>query len=214
MHRFLFVCYNHGTGGENLAVQISKNKKCNTLKFDMMDTRTFTYDYFEKLFLKPYDSGWKQKCKNILPSDLIDVVPSHYSPVELKVMFPNAFYVVINYPKTDKAIATLKANIFEKVWQGKHNTLHQRLGYWRTNTKKQITKKILKQLNNDITNQEIECLIHDVEPTKQNIGRLFQQKIATMHDKFNFLDDTNLIVIDYEKLNTIESFLEALDERI
>jgi hypothetical protein len=35
-----------------------------------------------------------------------------------------------------------------------------------------------------------------------------------MHDKFNFLDDTNLIVIDYEKLNTIESFLEALDERI
>ena len=74
--------------------------------------------------------------------------------------------------------------------------------------------QLLKQLNNDITNQEIECLIHDVEPTKQNIGRLFQQKIATMHDKFNFLDDTNLIVIDYEKLNKIESFLEALDERI
>ncbi len=131
MYRFIFVCYNHGAGGENLAVKISKNKKCNNLKYDMMDKRTWSYDYFNKLFLKPFNNNWKEHCTEITKTELIDVIPSHYSPEILKEIFPNEFYVVINYPKTNAGIKHLKENTYKKVWASKHNNLHQKLGYWR-----------------------------------------------------------------------------------
>ena len=50
MYRFIFVCFEMGTGGENLSVKISLNSKCNTLRHEDMDGRTWSYDYFNKLF--------------------------------------------------------------------------------------------------------------------------------------------------------------------
>ena len=214
MFRFIFVCYNHGAGGEKLSVQISKNAKCNTLKYDVMDKRTWSYDYFNKLFLKPYDKNWKDKCDTTAKSELIHVVPSHYSPSTLREVFPNEFYVVINYPKTAGGVCTLKGSTYEKVWCTKHNNLHQKLGYWRVNTNREITRDIMKQLNQELTNGEIQCLINDMSISENNIRTLFNQNFYDVPEKLNYTDAENIITIEYEALQTRHELLEKVNERI
>ena len=52
MPKFIFVCFQHGAGGEALSVEIRKLKKCNTLNYTKHGPRTWSYDYFDRLFLK------------------------------------------------------------------------------------------------------------------------------------------------------------------
>lgn len=214
MYNFIFVCYNHGAGGENLAVQISKSKYCNTLAYDKMGYRTWTYDIFDKFFLKPFNKDWKSKLKHVTPTRLIDVVPSHYSPTELKKKFPNELYVVINYPTTPKGLVEYRQAVYQKVWLSKHKTLQQKVGYWNNNTNKALTREHVKKLSKNITNGDIECMIANVPINKKNTKLLFENKMKKMKDKFNFEQKENILVTTYEKLNNINSLLKLINSRL
>ena len=214
MYNFIFVCYNHGAGGENLALQISKSKYCNTLAYDKMGYRTWTYDIFDKFFLKPFDKNWQNKLKQGTPTTLVDVVPSHYSPAELKKKFPNELYVVINYPTTSKGLVEYRQAVYQKVWLSKHNTLQQKVGYWKNNTNKALTRDIVKKLSKNITNGDIECIIADMPIIKKNAKLLFESKMLKMKDKFNFKQKQNIIVTTYEKLSNINSLLKLVNSRL
>jgi|TARA_Y100000817_G_C16720760_1_gene483516 hypothetical protein len=208
------VCYNHGAGGENLALQISKSKYCNTLAYDKMGYRTWTYDIFDKFFLKPFDKNWQNKLKQVAPTTLVDVVPSHYSPAELKKKFPNELYVVINYPTTSKGLVEYRQAVYQKVWLSKHNTLQQKVGYWKNNTNKALTRDNVKKLSKNITNGDIECIIADMPINKKNAKLLFETKMLKMKDKFNFKQKQNIIVTTYEKLSNINSLLKLVNSRL
>jgi|TARA_B100000214_G_scaffold352465_2_gene307718 hypothetical protein len=214
MYNFIFVCYNHGAGGENLALQISKSKYCNTLAYDKMGYRTWTYDIFDKFFLKPFDKNWQNKLKQVAPTTLVDVVPSHYSPAELKKKFPNELYVVINYPTTSKGLVEYRQAVYQKVWLSKHNTLQQKVGYWKNNTNKALTRDNVKKLSKNITNGDIECIIADMPINKKNAKLLFETKMLKMKDKFNFKQKQNIIVTTYEKLSNINSLLKLVNSRL
>ena len=214
MYNFIFVCYNHGAGGENLALQISKSKYCNTLAYDKMGYRTWTYDIFDKFFLKPFDKNWQNKLKQVTPTTLVDVVPSHYSPAELKKKFPNELYVVINYPTTSKGLVEYRQAVYQKVWLSKHNTLQQKVGYWKNNTNKALTRDNVKKLSKNITNGDIECIIADMPINKKNAKLLFETKMLKMKDKFNFKQKQNIIVTTYEKLSNINSLLKLVNSRL
>ena len=214
MYNFIFVCYNHGAGGENLALQISKSKYCNTLAYDKMGYRTWTYDIFDKFFLKPFDKNWQNKLKQVAPTTLVDVVPSHYSPAELKKKFPNELYVVINYPTTPKGLIEYRQAVYQKVWLSKHNTLQQKVGYWKNNTNKALTRDNVKKLSKNITNGDIECIIADMPINKKNAKLLFETKMLKMKDKFNFKQKQNIIVTTYEKLSNINSLLKLVNSRL
>jgi len=204
-----------GTGGENLSVKISLNPKCNTLRHEDMDGRTWSYDYFNKLFLKKFKSNWKDYCNNIRPSQLIDVVPSHYKPTVLRELFPDELYVVINYPKTVAGEQHLKKRLYDKVWMTRHKTLQQKIGYWhgkqkagywKTHPDKEVGRDILQKLNRNITNAEIHCLIHGVPATKENIDKIFAEEWGRDKQEFKFLEDKNLIAIEYEAMNDIQGY--------
>ena len=214
MYNFIFVCYNHGAGGENLALQISKSKYCNTLAYDKMGYRTWTYDIFDKFFLKPFDKNWQNKLKQVTPTTLVDVVPSHYSPAELKKKFPNELYVVINYPTTSKGLVEYRQAVYQKVWLSKHKTLQQKVGYWKNNTNKALTRDNVKKLSKNITNGDIECIIADMPINKKNAKLLFETKMLKMKDKFNFKQKQNIIVTTYEKLSNINSLLKLVNSRL
>ncbi len=214
MYNFIFVCYNHGAGGENLALQISKSKYCNTLAYDKMGYRTWTYDIFDKFFLKPFDKNWQNKLKQVAPTTLVDVVPSHYSPAELKKKFPNELYVVINYPTTSKGLVEYRQAVYQKVWLSKHNTLQQKVGYWKNNTNKALTRDNVKKLSKNITNGDIECIIADMPINKKNAKLLFETKMLKMKDKFNFKQKQNMLVTTYEKLSNINSLLKLVNSRL
>jgi hypothetical protein len=202
MPKFIFVCYEHGTGGEPLAVEISKLKKCNTLSYTKHGIRIWSYDYFNKLFLKSYDKNWKNKIKlDKTSNEFYYVVPSHYDPDIIKEVFPNEFFVVINSPKTIEGIKNLKERIFDHVWLTKHNNLQEKIGFYIENAGKKPSRSHLKKLGQDLLNGEIKCIIHNVEPTLTNMKELFE-KINLRSDRFNYINKKNLFTIDYKDVIT------------
>ena len=101
---FLFVCYESGSGGENLSTRISELNPCVPLKFYKTEQgRTIiTSDFFEKVFL--YSAGpiekLLQKAQDFLKnkamtSDKITVSPSHWDFEFLLPYFPNSKFVRI-----------------------------------------------------------------------------------------------------------------------
>lgn len=202
MPKFIFVCYEHGTGGEPLAVEISKLKKCNTLSYTKHGIRIWSYDYFNKLFLKSYDKNWKNKIKlDKTSNEFYYVVPSHYDPDIIKEVFPNEFFVVINSPKTIEGIKNLKERIFDHVWLTKHNNLQEKIGFYIENAGKNPSRSHLKKLGQDLLNGEIKCIIHNVEPTLTNMKELFE-KVNVRSDRFNYINKKNLFTIDYKDVIT------------
>lgn len=202
MPKFIFVCYAHGTGGEPLAVEISKLKKCNTLNYAMHGIRTWSYDYFDKLFLKSYDKNWKDKIKlDKTSNEFYYVVPSHYTPSTIKEVFPNAIFVVITAPKTTEGIKNLKKRIFDHVWLTKHNTLQEKIGFYIEEAGKKPSRDHLKKLNQDLLNGEIECVIQGVKPTLTNMKKLFE-KVNVGTERFDYINEKNLFTISYKDFVT------------
>tara|TARA_B100000424_G_C22883690_1_gene470238 strand:- start:396 stop:1058 length:663 start_codon:yes stop_codon:yes gene_type:complete len=217
MYRFIFVCYQHGTGGERLSVDISLHEKCNNLPHDEMASRTWTYDYFDKLFLKPpeipFNDNWKMQCKDITSSDLADVVPSHYRPERIREVFPNELYVVINTPKTSQQWQDLRKKVYEKVWKTKHENIEQKIGYWKTHTDREITKDIFKKLNQDVTNEDIQFMIHNLEKNATNLKTIFDKNFNTIKT-FDYQNDEHTIVIEYDKIEDRQNRLSQVIQRL
>ena len=208
MPKFIFVCYQQGAGGESLSVEISKLKKCNTLNYTKLGPRTWSYDYFDKLFLTYPDKKWKDKIKlDKKANKFYYVIPSHYTPDSIKEVFPNDIFVVITSPQTTEGIESLKERIFQHVWLTKHNSLQERIGYYIHETGKKPNRNHLKKLNQDLLNGEINCIIQNIKPTLTNMKELFKKHIVEklviktkQFNYINYINEKNIFTISYEDL--------------
>ena len=199
-------------GGERLAVELSKNSFCNYLTYEKHGPRTWGYDCFNKLFLKNYDEDWKQKLPEIEPSKLYHVVPSHYTPELLQQVFPDAIYVVINAPRTENGIKRLHRRIYRHVWLTSHNKLDQKVGYFIQYAGKYPNRQQLKMLDKEVTNAEIQCMVHDLEYTKENLKKIFNRIVKPWRPTFNYKNSGKILTIDYEQL--IRGNKEELNQRL
>jgi len=132
-HKFVFVCYESGSGGENIATQISKFDNCTPLEYyKTQENRTIiTTDFFKKTFLNGVGPIEKvlEISQSILDSnmltDTIYVVPSHWDYTFLLSHFPNSKFVRIvhngNYDIQQNALA--------KICGGKFKTFQELVGF-------------------------------------------------------------------------------------
>lgn len=200
MSRFIFVCYQHGHGGESLAVEISKLEICNPLEHEKQGKRTWTQDHFNKLFLKPYDPQWKHKVQPAVDNEKYYVVPSHYRPETLRELFPMALYIVINSPTTKERLQSLTNRIYKNVWLTKHKRLDQKIGYFITNAGHSPDRGQLKELAKDITNGEIQCVMHRVMKNRNNIKSIFKKWTEKYTPNFLYQNEDKLVTISYDDL--------------
>lgn len=201
MSKIIFICYEHGTGGEGLSVAISRLPFCVDLRYENQGDRTWTYDYFNKLFLKNFDPEWKNKLPTLPREANYIVVPSHYRPEVLKEVFPTALYVVINSPYTKLSKYHLINRIFKQVWSTSHNTLEQRIGYFIQNAGgTKPDRQQLKELDKNISNGEIQCLINRVDPNPTNIKMLFDRWSDRYEACFKYDNDDHIVTVTYEDL--------------
>tara|TARA_R110000851_G_scaffold332263_1_gene507899 strand:+ start:62 stop:751 length:690 start_codon:yes stop_codon:yes gene_type:complete len=219
--KFIFVCYDHGTGGEPLAVAISKLAFCEDLKHEKHSCRTWTYDCFNKLFLLPYKSDWMIEAEQIQKSDTVRVVPSHYRPEILKLLYPDEIYVIINAPHTPIGITRLMKRIYKHVWLTKHPQLNQKIGYFIHNAHIRNVHNIhnkstvpnlaqIQEMDKPIMNGEIECLIANKKINKENMKELFRTYAKDYYSEFRYKDENNTFVIEFEDVNNPKQLLQQL----
>ena len=220
MNRFIFVCYGHGSGGEGLSVLISSLQFCNDLKHEKHNSRTWTYDYFNKLFLNYQDPGWLNTIKHNYEGENYEVNPKSYTPEVIKKKFPDALYVVINSPRNESDKEILSNQVYEKVWLTKHDTLSQRVGFFLHNNNNQApTREQMKILKDEISNGEIRCMIEGIDATPDNIKKLH---LSTPLQAFDGIYDWyydhshNLFALEYRDMldNKTQPLLRWLTKKI
>ena len=202
MNKFIFVCYEHGTRGESLAVEISRLPFCQTLLYEKHGGRTWTFDCFNKLFLKNYTNNWMQIARQIKTDHRVRVVPSHYRPEELKKLFTNEIFVVINSPVTQSDMKKLLKRIYKQVWLTKHQSLDQKIGYFIQNCGRKPNREQVKRMAKPITNGGIQCLINEKEINKHSIKDLFREWANGYKPSFHYYNGPKIITIEYADRNT------------
>jgi hypothetical protein len=147
---FLFVCYESGSGGENLATQLARLEPCWPLKFYTTEQgRTIiTSDYFEKVFLysvTPFDHVLQKAqdmlASKVLPSDKITVSPSHWDVDVLLPYFPNSKFVRITHDNSD----LIQQNRINKIHNSKFSNFAEFTGFCLAYVDKEVLSELLKQ---------------------------------------------------------------------
>ena len=209
MDKFIFVCYDHGCGGENLSVEISKKDYCNTLEYTIQNSRTWSNDVFNKLLLKSTaKNSWQDQIPKVPYSEKFNIIPSHREPNELKSVFKNSIFVVINFPTSSETLLHLQNRIYEKVWLSSHTNLKQKIGFCEEHGYNINTHKKLKQINDSLNNAHIHCIMNDLDFTEENIKHLL---VKTLQNKgMNYCDDHQTIALEYNNIDMKK--LDRLDE--
>lgn len=211
MSKFIFVCYNNGCGGEQLAVKISQLDECEPLEFTRRGKRTIAHDAFKSGLVSVL------RKKEISPpnTDLWQVAPAHISPDELVEDFPDSVFVVINMPITNEQKRTHILRKYRYFDMSINDTLQQRVGeYIDRGGDLNDKQKVMKLAKKPMSNLDIRCLAKGVEPTKENRRRLFFESIP--HKPIEYKHASNVIEIDFIDVynNNIESLLKKLQELI
>tara|TARA_Y100001970_G_scaffold88125_1_gene111246 strand:- start:13453 stop:14046 length:594 start_codon:yes stop_codon:yes gene_type:complete len=109
MPRYLFVCYNGGAGGEQLAQRISQLDKCYTLDYRMWNGRTINYNHLN-------DYQVLERGKPLLSTNLSEkyhVIPTHCRPEDVKY---DGLKITINFPTDPVLVKELEDNCYNKLW--------------------------------------------------------------------------------------------------
>lgn len=208
MNKFIFVCYDHGCGGENLSVQVSKRNYCNTLEYAKQQGRTWSEDILGKLLLKnTTKNNWQEQIPDVPVSDRYYVVPSHREPHELKQVFKDSIFVVINFPTSDVGIAHLNNRVYEKVWLSSHTNIKQKIGFCEQ-LGHAVPADKLKQIHQSLNNAHIHCILNDLDYTDANVELLFAK--AKRYKGMNYQDDEKTIALEYNNVDMKK--LDRLDE--
>jgi hypothetical protein len=222
MDKIIFVCYQHGFGGENLSYRISNHVLCNKLLVKIEKGRTIIKnDLFNKIFLGfnnnfQYNFQDKEKlCKEVIKDfkNKIDkikkynVVPSHINVDILKKKFYNSYFITIEPPKTKEQYYQYLQHLYNDYWLYKTTNLAEYIGeiYCKIEmfkTKKteieikKLTKQILSKYKNKLSFGQIQCVINDLEPTEKNMKKLFSslhnEKKFKCHTALNFNKNYNV----------------------
>jgi len=228
MNKLVFVCYQHGFGGENLSYRISNHALCNKLLVKVEKGRTIIKnDIFNKVFLGfnnnfQYNFQDKEKlCKKIIKDfknklDKIKkytVVPSHVDANTLRKVFTNSYFITIDPPKTKEQHKLYLQHLYDDFWLYKTIDLAEYIGeiyskielFKSKKTKneiKRLTKEILFKYKNTLSFGQIQCVINEMEPTVKNMKKLFFSLYNKKKFKFynKFKNRSNILNISYDSV--------------
>ena len=109
MPKYLFVCYNGGTGGEQLAQKLSQLDKCYTLDFHMWNGRTINHNHLNDF--QVLERGKPLSSTNL--TEKYHVVPTHCRPEDVKY---DGLKITINFPRDPILIKEIEDNCYNKLW--------------------------------------------------------------------------------------------------
>lgn len=230
MNKLIFVCYEHGFGGEHLSYKISQHELCNKLLVDIKKGRTvIKNDIFNKVFLGfnnnfKYEFQKKEKlCKKIVNDfknkinkiKKYNIVPSHIDANILKKFFASSFFIIIQPPKTKEQHQQYIKHLYDCFWSYKTKNIKEYIGeiYSKiemfhkkktTDEIKKLTNKILSQYKNSLSFGQIQCVVNKIEPTIENMEKLF----FSLYSKKKFKNykqiknQSNILNISYESVRT------------
>ncbi len=200
MDKLIFVCYQHGFGGENLSHRISKHALCDKLLVKIEKGRTIIKnDLFNKIFLGfnnnfqySFFQNKEKLCKKVMKDfkqkiDKIkkyNIVPSHIDAGALRKVFTDSYFITIEPPKTKEQHRCCRRHLYNNFWLYKTTDLAEYIGeiyskieaFKTKKTEKEIkklTKEILSKYKNKLSFGQIQCVINDLEPTIKNMKKLF-----------------------------------------
>lgn len=217
--KIIFVCYTAGSGGEKVSVEISQLPGIVPLSYyTAVGNRTvITNDIFDKKFLKPLPIKetieLAEQSLNNEPMTSMHVVPSHYDFGSLVPYFPNSKFIRLLANNSDQP--QVKKNLYKKIWLGSIPTFNEFTGYCLCYTDKVTLAKLLaeKKLNLNMTMGEIQCILENQLPTKQNSKRLFAKAAKKSFFEILPVDDPRALDIPYQLsvdfLTKIKQFILA-----
>jgi hypothetical protein len=226
MDKLIFVCYQHGFGGENLSHRISNHALCDNLLVKIEKGRTIIKnDVFNKIFLGfnnnfQYSFQNQEKlCKKVMKNfkNKIDkikkynIVPSHIDAGTLRKVFTNSYFITIEPPKTKEQHRCYCQHLYNNFWLYKTTNLAEYIGeiYSKIelfnsektqNEIKKLTKDILFKYKNKLSFGQIQCVINDLDPSIKNMKKLFfllyGKKKFNYYNKFK--NKFNILNISYK----------------
>ena len=226
MDKLIFVCYQHGFGGENLSHRISQHTLCDRLLVKKEKGRTvIKNDIFNKVFLGfnnnfQYNFQDKEKlCIKIIKDfkNKIDkvnkftIVPSHIDADILRKVFYNSYFITIEPPRTEEQYQQYLQHLYNNFWLYRTTDMAEYVGeiYSKIeifkdekteNEIKKLTKDILSKYKNTLSFGQIQCVVNGLEPSIKNMKKLF----FSLHGKkkFNyynrFKNKSNILNISYK----------------
>lgn len=231
MNKLIFVCYQHGFGGEKLSHRISQHPLCDKLLVKIEKGRTIIKnDIFNKIFLGfnnnfQYSFQDKEKlCKKIVKDfkDKIDkikkynVVPSHVDANILRKVFYNSYFITIEPPKTKEQYQQYCQHLYNNYWLYKTTDITEYIGeiYCKIelfkkktteNEIKKLTKEILSKYKNTLSFGQIQCVVNGLEPSTKNMKKLFSSLYNKKKFKYHDIPSNNKnISMSFESAKTID----------
>ena len=211
MVKVLFVCYDQGTGGEHLAVEISTLECCNDLQYKIVNGRYVSSDI--TLGKCRYEPLPIQDINDLLTeSDKWHVIPTHYFPHQFDEIKATKFFVCITTPPDAKHTSVIQQKVFSRKFTTPLDIKGQieADGY--------DPKIILQKHKGPLDYQSLLCLYKGVDITDENIDKLKQEYMDenVMTFKFTKLiaDAVNVPYEDTLKPNFYQQFTKNLQEQL
>ena len=212
MNNIIFVCYDQGTGGEHLAVEISKLNQCNDLYYNVINGRYVTIDIVIGK-LRYLDFNYKEinDMINQHPSSKWHVIPTHFTPDELYNVDAKKIFVIIRTP-TDEQHQRV---IDQKVLEYKFSNPLQIKGQIEADGYEPI--KILKGQNGPISYNKLLCLYANLPVTNENLEKCANEyKVINRKYKFNkpYAKHIEVEYLDTKKVNFYQQFTKLLSNQL
>lgn len=232
MDKLIFVCYQHGFGGENLSYRISQHPLCDKLLIKIKKGRTIIKnDIFNKIFLGFNDNfqySFQDKerlCQSILKDyetkingmEKYTIVPSHVDASILQRYFINSFFVIIQPPETTAQYKQYLHHLYNDFWLYKTTDVAEYIGeiYSKIelfkskkteNEIKKLTKEILSKYKNTLSFGQIQCVINEMEPSVESMKKLFSSLYSKKRFKFpnKFKNKSNILHMSYESVKNYD----------
>lgn len=196
MSNYIFICYNGGAGGEQLALRVSQLDKCYTLKYQKWKDRTMVESLNHWLQL--------EQGQGLTQTDLKEkyhVIPTVLAPEHIPY---EGFRVVINFPTEPALIKEVKQNAYNKIWCYNGMSFANRLEeYQRHGTVDSDVYEMIK--DSDCTYGQI------YEKTRGMNWDTWWD--SYMEETFSYKNSENLLAIDYQIPQPIE-IIEQINSMI
>lgn len=194
---FLFVDYDHASGGEYFCSCLSQTPQAKPLKFDKFESgRTKVQDVFGQEFLKIIPKISKIK----VPPDTekFTIVPSHRHTALAKQLLKNIKSIRIQRPVEEKYYKFLKYQQINKVLLATEPTDAYFIGFLKILSEQYNNKSFLSKVNRSMDNLSLTLLAQNIEPTEDNRQQYLNNlRVFKIKPEPNFDYD---LIIPYDRL--------------